>query len=150
MLMTSVCGCRSQFGLVYVHLGVDSQSPEIRRSVNASLVNSAVVAPQLTKKIIREALTTFLARGPPSPSKPSTSNTSEEATIAQPWNKHSRLSSLLLSTVSFSDDIDTVLREDAVIELIILAHHPLICPYVSLFLSVHAFTYRFVLQLRWT
>ncbi|KAF8911690.1 armadillo-type protein [Gymnopilus junonius] len=120
---------RSQFGLVYVHLGVDSQSPEIRKSVTASLVNSAVVAPRLTEKIIREALTTFVARGVPSASSKSSSvaSASEDAATAKPWNNHSRLSALLLSVVSFSEEIDTLLRQDAVVALIVLAHHPLIC-----------------------
>ncbi|KDR69874.1 hypothetical protein GALMADRAFT_913484 [Galerina marginata CBS 339.88] len=114
---------RSQLGLAYIHLGVDSQFPEIRRLVNDSLVEATTRTPQLTDRVIREALSVFLARGSPS-LRPTIGATPEETT--QPWNKHSRLSALLLSTVSFGEDVDPTLRENIVVELIVLAHHNLI------------------------
>ncbi|KAF8959922.1 armadillo-type protein [Flammula alnicola] len=115
---------RSQLGLVYVHLALDSRSPEIRRLVNASLVEATARAPQLTDRVIREALSTFLARGPPT-HKPAPSASADEPIPS--WNKHGRLSALLLSSVSFSEDVGPTLRENTVVELVVLAHHHLIC-----------------------
>lgn len=130
----------SQLGLVYVHLGVESQHPEVRKLVNGSLVEATARAPQLTDRVIREALTTFLTRGPTS-QKATAGSLAEEH--SQPWNKNSRLSTLLLSTVTFGEEVGSTLRENTIVELIILSHHNLICPYVVLFLyrpSHHFFT----------
>ena len=89
-------------------------------------------------------MTTFLTRGVSAlkPSAPASST--EEAAVNQPWNKHARLASLLLSIVSYSDEIDTLLREEAIVELVILAHHPLICPYVSLFSRRDLYAYQLI------
>ena len=73
----------------------------------------------------------FLSRGHPS-SKTASTPTDDQV---QSWNKHSRLSTLLLSIVSFGDDVDLSLRETAVVEHIILAHHGLLCSPFFLFSS---------------
>jgi hypothetical protein len=106
-----------------VHLAIDSKFPEIRRSVNKSLVQATGRAPQLANRLIGDALTSFLSRGHPS-SKAASSPVDDQV---QPWNKQSRLSTLLLSVVSFGDDVDLSLREKAVVEHIVLAHHSLLC-----------------------
>ncbi|KAF9561868.1 ARM repeat-containing protein [Agrocybe pediades] len=110
---------RSQLGLVYIHLSTNSQHSEIRKQVNASLVDATTHMPHLSDRVIREALSNFVARGPPA----------QKGADDQPeaWNKHSRLSALLLSTVSYGEDVGSTLRENAVVELIVLAHHHLIC-----------------------
>jgi hypothetical protein len=109
-----------------VHLVIDSKFPEIRRIVNKSLVQATIRAPQLANRLIGDALTSFLSRGHPS-SKAAVDDQ------VQPWNKQSRLSTLLLSVVSFGDDVDLSLREKTVVEHIVLAHHCLLC---SFFCSV--------------
>ena len=106
-----------------MHLAIDSKFPEIRRSVNKSLVQASARAPQLTNRVIGDALTSFLSRARPSSKVASTSVDDQ----VQPWNKQSRLSTLLLSVVSFGDEVDLSLREDAVVKHIVLAHHCLLC-----------------------
>lgn len=107
-----------------MYLAIDSQFPEIRRSVNTYLVQATTRAPQLANRLIGDALTTFLSRGHPSSKTTSTSADDQ----VQPWNKQSRLSTLLLSVVSFGDDVDLTLREKIVVEHIVLAHHCLLGP----------------------
>ena len=106
-----------------MHLAIDSEFPEIRRSVNKSLVQATARAPQLANRLIGDALTSFLSRGHPSSKAASTTIDDQ----VQPWNKQSRLSTLLLSVVSFEDDVDLSLREKTVVEHIVLAHHCLLC-----------------------
>ncbi|KAF9479098.1 ARM repeat-containing protein [Pholiota conissans] len=115
---------RSQLGHVYVHLAIESLHPEIRRLVNVSVTDATVRAPKLTGRIIREAMSNFVARDPHA-HKASSAAASEEHVSA--WNKHGRLSALLLSAVSFAEDVDSTIRENAAVDLIVLAHHHLIC-----------------------
>ena len=103
-----------------MHLAIDSKFPEIRRSVNKSLMQATAQAPQLANRLIGDALASFLSRGHPS------SKTTVDDQV-QPWNKQSRLSTLLLSVVSFGDDVDLSLREKTVVDHIVLAHHCLLC-----------------------
>ncbi|TFK45118.1 armadillo-type protein [Crucibulum laeve] len=113
---------RTQLGLIFVHLALDAQSPEIRKDVYTIIERSTQREPQLTHKVIRDALSTFIARGPPASKA---SGSPDEQVI--PWNKHSRLSIVLFALVSFATEADIALREDLVAQLIILGHHPLIC-----------------------
>ena len=106
-----------------MHLAIDSQFPEIRRDVYTYLLKATSRAPQLANRLIGDALTSFLSRGHPS-SKAASTSTEDQV---QPWNKQSRLSTLLLRVVSFGDDVDLSLREKIVVEHIVLAHHGLLC-----------------------
>ena len=106
-----------------MHLAIDSKFPEIRRSVNKFLVQATARTPQLANRLIGDALTSFLSRGHPFSKAVSTPAEDQ----VQRWSKQSRLSTLLLSVVSFGDDVDLTLREKAVVEHIILAHHCLLC-----------------------
>jgi len=80
--------------------------------------------PILTNQVLREALRAFLAKGPPPPPK-----VSQEESVEQAWNKHARVSSLLFSGVTFSDDVDKHTRYQIVSDLVVLAHHSLVCMY---------------------
>ena len=95
-------------------------------------------APRQTGRIIREALSNFVTR---EPHAHKAVPTTEESATAR--NKHGRLSALLLSSVTFPEDVSDTLREDAVVELIVLAHHGLICSYVILS-RPHRFTHCYV------
>jgi Generalcontrol nonderepressible 1 (Gcn1) N-terminal len=111
-----------------VHLAIESKFAEIRYSVNTYLVQATARAPQLANRLIGDALTSFLSRG--RPSLKTTSILADDQ--VQPRNKQSRLSTLLLSVVSFGDDVDLSFRENAVVEHILLAHHCLLCsPFYS-------------------
>jgi hypothetical protein len=113
---------RSQLGLVFVHLALEGSSPAVRRDVHTAIVANTTRQPQLTNRVIRDALNTFLSRGTPTTLKPGAAD--EEP---KPWNKHARLSSLLSGAVSFDDDLELGVREDMIVELVILGHHHLIC-----------------------
>ncbi|KAF8063638.1 armadillo-type protein [Lyophyllum atratum] len=115
---------RSQLGLVSIHLTLEGSAPEVRREVNTVVERCTALLPELTNRVVRDGLNTFLSRGMPL-SKPTTSSSAEETTV--PWNKHSRLSVLLLSVVSFPEGADLKVREDMIVELIILGHHHLVC-----------------------
>jgi hypothetical protein len=114
-----------QLGLVLIHLALDSKSSDVRRNVNAVISAATISNPMLTNQIIRDALASFLARG-----LRSQHNTSADD-VQAPWNKHAKLSALLLSAVSFAEETETFIREKAVVELIVLVHHHLICRYLA-------------------
>ena len=111
-----------QFGLVLIHLALDSKSAGVRQNVNAVIAAATINNPILTNQIIREALATFLARGL------RTQQSTSAGDISVPWNKHAKLSGLVLSAVSFAEETETFIREKSVVELIVLVHHRLICP----------------------
>jgi hypothetical protein len=51
----------------------------------------------------------------------------EEEPSEKPLDKHGRLSAYLLACVAFRDEVDLAAREDLVGEMVILAHHDLVC-----------------------
>lgn len=110
-----------------MHLALDSQFPEIRRLTNVSVAETVVRAPQMMSRIVREALSSFVARDIRVQKVSAPVGADENAPVR---NKQGRLAALLISSVSFGEDTDTMLREKAVVDLIVLAHHQLICPYV--------------------
>lgn len=113
---------RSQLGLPFLHLVLEGSTPEIRQATQTAVAESTVRLPQLTSSVIRDAVNTFLSRGPPA--SKAASSTDEQA---KPWNRHARLSALLLSAVSFDSNLDLEIREDIIVELIIIGHHHLVC-----------------------
>ncbi len=79
--------------------------------------------PELTPHLVRDALVAFTGRGLPS--------TAKVDDISVPWNKHSRLAALLLSSAAFPADCDAAVKEREVVEALIVAHHELICLCIS-------------------
>jgi hypothetical protein len=69
--------------------------------------------PQLTNRMVHDALPIFLSHGHPSPPKVA-SVSAEEQDV--PWNKYARLSAFLLSAVSFGEDLDLSVREDVLVD----------------------------------
>lgn len=110
---------RTQFGSIFLHLAVNGVSPSIRRDVHTTLEATSVLYPKLTNSLVRDAITAFLLRGIPAASSDD-----------KPWDKRSRLSGLLLSTVSFGKEVDVATREDAVVDSLIVANHVLVCMYL--------------------
>ncbi|KAJ3807969.1 armadillo-type protein [Lentinula aff. lateritia] len=106
---------RTQFGSVFLHLALDGVSHSIRRDVYNSLEAIVMLYPNSANSIIRDAIITFLSRGAPS-----------SITGDKPWNKHSHLSGLLLSTVASGPELDLAVRENAVVDSIIVANHALV------------------------
>jgi len=85
------------------------------------LVEATLKAPALTTGIVRDSLAIFLSRG--TSLQKSTNILPEES--GHQWNKHSRLSAVLLASLSFGDGVDQLVRENAVVETVVLAHHHL-------------------------
>ncbi|TFK26296.1 translational activator GCN1 [Coprinopsis marcescibilis] len=112
---------RTQFGLVFVHLAVESKFPEIRKLVQETLAGLTVSYPRLVNIAVREAIIAFI---PQVYSK--LADASDEDNAAT-WNKHARLSGLLLSCASFGDSVAIEERQELVSEAVIVAHHPLTC-----------------------
>jgi len=113
---------RSQLGLVFLHLALDGSTPEIRQATQTAVAESTARLPQLTNCVIRDSVNTFISRGPPASKAASSAED-----LAKPWNDHARLSALLLSSVSFDVDLDLTIREDLIVELIVIGHHDLVC-----------------------
>jgi hypothetical protein len=112
---------RVQFGLVLIHLALDSKFTEIRRNSSAVVVAATTCNPLLTNQIIREGLASFLA-----PGLRTQQSTSDDTLV--PRNTHARLSGLLLCAVSFAEETESFIREEVIVELIVFVHHRLICP----------------------
>lgn len=104
---------------------MESQVPEFRRRVIASVGHLAAVAPETANKLVRSGLTAYLTRRRTSISKSQTSSIENEkpAIRTQP-----RLLAFLSASTAFGRDEDnTALREKLLSETIVLAHHPEIC-----------------------
>ncbi|KAH6885450.1 translational activator GCN1, partial [Coprinopsis sp. MPI-PUGE-AT-0042] len=109
---------RAQFGLVFVHLAVEGKSPEIRKLVNETVANLMILNPRLTGTVVREALISFVSQGPPKSDAPGEDGSS------QTWNKHSRLSALLLSAATFEDSVSAEEKGSSVAESVVLRTIP--------------------------
>src|ERR1700677_2703225 len=116
---------RTQLGSAYLYLAMESQVPEFRRRVIASVGHLAAVAPETANKLVRSGLTAYLTRRRTSISKSQTTSTENEkpAIRTQPL----LLAFLSASTAFGRDDDKTALREKLLSETIVLAHHPEIC-----------------------
>jgi len=128
----------AQLGLAFLHLALEGSSPEIRQATQTAVAAFTARLPQLTSCVIRDAVNAFLSRGPPA-SKAAASTDEQH----KPWNKHARLSAILLSAVSFEADLDLTTREDMIVELVILGHHHLVCMFLSIFYVTYANSYFF-------
>ncbi|KAK0212097.1 armadillo-type protein [Desarmillaria ectypa] len=110
---------RLQVGNIFLHLSVNGSSADIRRDVNRATESSVSKFPELTSRLVRDALVAFTARRPPS--------TAKADDMPVPWNKHSRLAALLLNSVAFPADHDVVIKEREAVEALIVGHHELVC-----------------------
>ncbi|KAF9047662.1 armadillo-type protein [Panaeolus papilionaceus] len=112
---------RIQLGLLFVHLALEGHSSNVRRDINDTVVAGVKSLPKLAPAIIREAVSAFCTRGLPSPAK----GLAEDTPVA--WNKHARLSAILLSSATFEQGVEQSVKEHAIIQLILIAHHDLVC-----------------------
>lgn len=96
------------------------------------IATSAAKLPMLTNDIIREALTIYLSR--PAPAPKVTASSSDEPT-PPPVNKQGRLAGLLLSAVTFAEDVENEIREEILVQYVNVAYHPLVCQSV-----IHCFS----------
>ena len=113
-----------QIGLAFLHLAVDSKSPQVRRAVIKAIEGVMLKQSQLVNRIIRESLSEALMRD-----KPSTPNASGSPGEDHEVSTHRqvRLSAFLSSAAAINEDIDLSVREGLMTELVVLGHHPAIC-----------------------
>lgn len=90
------------------------------------IVAAAAKLPKLTNDVVREALTIYLSRPASGPKVP-TPSLSDDPTPPPPVNKQGRLSGVLLSAVNFAEDVETEIREEVLVQYVVVAHHPLAC-----------------------
>jgi Generalcontrol nonderepressible 1 (Gcn1) N-terminal len=111
----------TQFGLVFLHLAIESPFLQVRQAVLATIEMATLGFPKLTSSIVREALTSFLSRDPLPSTTKGTSGPGEEPVTT--WDKQGRLFALLLRTVSFGDNVERSEKEDILVKFLILGHH---------------------------
>jgi hypothetical protein len=114
-----------------VHLALEGSTRQMRTELYRSLQALAQQTPTLTNQVVRDGVQGFLLRQV-SPSKnPAPLTTGDDSSPSVVFNKHSRLSTLLGSVVTFDEmsreNIPVAQREELVVELLILAHHAMIC-----------------------
>jgi hypothetical protein len=103
---------------------MESQVPEFRRRVVASVEHLAAVAPETANKLVRSGLTAYLTlRRTSIPKSQNTPTENEKPAI----RKQTRLLAFLSASTAFGRDEDHTLREKLLSETIVLAHHPEIC-----------------------
>ncbi len=103
---------------------MESQVPEFRRRVIASVEHLAAVAPKTANDLVRLGLTAYLTRRRTSIQKSQNAPTENEK---PPIRKQPRLLAFLSASAAFGTDEDHTLREKLLSETIVLAHHPEIC-----------------------
>ena len=85
------------------------------------------LAPQATNELVRAGLVAYLARR--QTSVPKNQNTSDDEKPTA--NKQSRLLAFLAASVAFGNGAEPTLREQLLVKLVILTHHPEICEYFA-------------------
>jgi hypothetical protein len=109
-------------GSAFLHLAVNSQTPQQRRAVINALEVAVAKQPQIVNRIVSESLAGLLTREKPSTSKTSVS---EEHEVSP--HRQARLSAFLSSAAAIGEDVDLAVRENLMTELIVLGHHSAIC-----------------------
>lgn len=117
---------RMHLGSAYLYLATESNVPEFRRHVIASVERLAVLAPETASGVVRAGLTAYLARRRTSTPKNQSTSAEDEKPVV---NKQPRLLAFLSASAAFSEGTETTLREQLLSESIVLAHHPVICEY---------------------
>ncbi|TFY83754.1 hypothetical protein EWM64_g252 [Hericium alpestre] len=112
---------RTQIGLTLLHLAVEAQTPDSRRRVILSVEHLVHVLPKIANGVIKDALKAYLTQGKTAPSKTVICSAEE---VKPALNKQPRLLAFLYTCGSFTDDVDTGVREELLSDLVVLGHHP--------------------------
>ncbi|KAI0316101.1 ARM repeat-containing protein [Amylostereum chailletii] len=110
---------RNQLGQTLLHLAVDGQEHEFRKRVIVSVEHFMSLFPQTVNQIVQQALAAYALR-----SNLSKASVEGENPIR---NKQSRVLAFLSTAAAFREDIEPSVREDLLSNLVVLAHHPVIC-----------------------
>ncbi|GBE83943.1 eIF-2-alpha kinase activator GCN1 [Sparassis crispa] len=112
----------AMMGMIFLHLAIESHTPQIRRLVLTSLETLTANNPEVVNCVITAALTVYLSR-------PSTHKFPNDAGDEpnSPVNREGRLPAVLLASCGFADRCDQTIRQNSLVNLVVLAHHPLLC-----------------------
>lgn len=116
-------------GMALLYLIVESKSFVVRRAVLDSLERLASGQPEVANAITSAALRHYLTKYLPSVTK-ATDSSSED--IENSTRADSRLSAVLLASASFSEEVEQDIREKALVDNIVLAHHQVLCALIPL------------------
>lgn len=111
-------------GIIFLHLAVESRSPHIRRQVIGTLEASTFKLPVLVNRAVTAALTVYLSHPMVSSSKVLNGNQEEAESSVY---KEGRLPLFVLASVAFDPECTSIVREDSLVNLVVIAHHPLLC-----------------------
>ncbi|CCM02945.1 uncharacterized protein FIBRA_05060 [Fibroporia radiculosa] len=114
---------RAMMGLIFLHLAVESQYPQVRRSTISALESLTRSQPELTPTVVLSALSLYWSREGAVTSKVANGSLEEGETGV---SKGGRLSALLLTSAAFAEDCDDSLRKTSLVNSVVLAHHPLL------------------------
>ncbi|KAH9944598.1 armadillo-type protein [Amylocystis lapponica] len=114
----------AMIGSVLLHLAVESQSAITRRQVISSVQAFAAKLPALVNRAVTGALTAYLSHPRASSSEMPNGHLYE----SEPrFHKGSRLAAFVIASASFDPSYSSVVREDSVVNLVVVAHHSLLC-----------------------
>ena len=110
----------AMLGLVLLHLAVESRSPEIRRTVIKVLEVATAQMPELVNKLVTSSLTIYFSRAKSSSLGIVDEGAEDSSHVVR------RLPAFALASAAFDESCDQVIRESCLVNLSVLAHHPLL------------------------
>ncbi|KAI0757516.1 ARM repeat-containing protein [Daedaleopsis nitida] len=110
---------RTLLGAVFLHLAVESSSPQTRRSTISTLERLAATAPKHLNLATLAAVSAYLAREKSSAKPVATSDEPDRSV-----NKETRLPAFVLACAAFADDCPLDVKERLLWDWVTVAHHP--------------------------
>ncbi len=109
--------CSTLLGSIFLHLAIESSSPQVRRSTINTLERLAATLPEHVNLAALAAASAFLSREKP---KLSAAGDEQESTST----KEGRLPAFILACAAFGDDCPQDIKERLLWDWAIVAHHP--------------------------
>ncbi|CDZ97184.1 Protein containing adaptin N-terminal region [Phaffia rhodozyma] len=110
---------RIQVGLAFIHLILASSNHQIRQDAIVALRSGANRRFKIYNRIVRDSLKAYFLSKESTPSK-----VVAEETEVNSETRAKQLLQILHTAVSFPEETFEEVKEDALVELVILAHHP--------------------------
>ena len=112
--------CSAMVGNLFLYLAVDGSSVDIRRLAVSSMNAQALKLPEVVNRIVPASLKMYLIK-----ESVSAKASSEEAET-KAVSKEGRLYAFLISCAAVGHDVDVSVRENLVLDLLVVSHHPAI------------------------
>lgn len=111
--------------LAFVHLAFAGSTPDTRRQAISSVTAANARAPRVTASLIREGLLAWLSQRANGPAPAAAVKNAEGEEVSSAPKSYGRQMRALLSAVSsFPDETPAEERQDVLLSLLVLAHHP--------------------------